>query len=724
MSKIVASAVLRGANTLVKQAEADWQKALKEKGDNQKIAFPETAFYFPFAYALMGHPVNTLKDIKVVMDHAQSLIREVPTEKVWLPYLGDVLDAGLGALLSEEIICALRYLNENEPQPDCIGFFSDTILRSLGIQLVDGRMPGFAAILGAAPDNKTAVDIIRSLQQRNILTFVGSSTDGKSIIDQLLEEKVEMGWDNYIVPYGRDTITGIYPLNWAIRGAMTFGGIKPGEGTKCLEYCKDRVFAFGMTLGEVDDIKYATGAGAIAMGFPVITDTKVPEIKPSGVTLYEALVNELDHKKIVQRCIEVRGVKVSVSEVPVPVLYGAAFEGERVRKEQVAVEYGSKFTESFEYLRQVDADKIEDGKIIVSGTDIGEGDKTKLPLMILTEVSGRKMQKDFEPIIERQIHKYVNYAMGIMHVGQRNMNWIRVSKEARDKGMKLEHFGKMMHAMIHQEFGAIVDKVQVTVSTDEAEVKKHLPTAIKAYNERDERLAGMTDESVDTIYSCTLCQSFAPNHVCVVTPERLGLCGAYSWLDCRASHQINPTGPNQPIEKKKVINEKLGQWEEVNEFVYKHSNQSIETFSAYSIMNSPMTSCGCFECIVAILPEANGVMVVDRDYSGQTPIGMTFTQLAGTVGGGNQVPGFIGVGRLYVVSKKFVSAEGGLPRLIWMPSHLKEALGEKIKKQAEAIGMPDLLDKIGDETIAKNSEGLMAHLKKVNHPALTMDPLM
>jgi len=285
MSKIVAAAAVRGAQKVVKEAEDFINKAVAEKGESQKVEFPETAFYLPMAYALMGVEVKTVGEMKPVLEEAKSLVGEEPGERVWLPYLGDALDAGVATLLAEELIVALRYLYGQEPQPDCNGFFTDTILRQLGIQLVDGRMPGFAAILGAAPDNKTAVEIVREFQKRSILSFVGSNVNGRSIIDQLKEENVEMGWDTYIVPYGRDTITGIYPLNWAIRGALTFGGHKKGEALKCLKYCQDRIFAFGLTLGEVDDLKYATGAGAINMGFPIIADTKIPD----GNTTYRHL---------------------------------------------------------------------------------------------------------------------------------------------------------------------------------------------------------------------------------------------------------------------------------------------------------------------------------------------------------------------------------------------------------------------------------------------------
>lgn len=725
MSKIVASAVMRGAAKLLGGVKEKYKQILNVKGPEFEVAFPETAYYLPMIFALTGTKVQKLKDIGTFLEYAEKLIHEPPLEKNWLPYLGDALDSGISTLMLEEILMVLRYIEGTELQKGYLGFLSDTQMRTLGIQLVDGRMPGFAAIIGAPKDSKAAVNIVRQLQEKNILTFLSGNSDGLTMKKHLEAEGVEMGWETYIVPLGEDTESTIYALNWAIRAALTFGGIQGGSGQRCLEYCRDRVFAFGLALGEVDDLKYATGAGAIAMGFPVIADTDIPEILPTGVCTYEELVKEKDHSKMVARAIEVRGVKITVSKPPIPVLYGAAFEGERVRAQDVAVEFGGKYTKAFEYVEGKELSEITDGKIEVIGREVGDvQDGEKLYYGMVAYVAGRNMQKDFEPVIERQIHRLINQAAGIMHIGQRNIVWLRISKQAKKNGFKIADLGRIIHAKFKAEFPSIVDKVEIHIYTEKEEAEKYLKRAEDLYNERDKRMGEMTDESVDTFYSCTLCQSFAPNHVCIITPERLGLCGAYNWLDGKAAHQITPTGPNQPVVKGGVIDAAIGEWKGINDFVYKNSNKTLQRFSAYSIIKYPMTSCGCFECILALLPGTGGVMVVDRTYPDMTPCGMTFSTLAGVVGGGQQTPGFLGVGLNYLISRKFISAEGGLKRLVWMPSHIKERFRQQLTKRAQELGVPDLLDKICDETVTNDIAKLIEFLTEKNHPALEMGELV
>ncbi len=732
MSKLIASAAIRGANVLVKKAEEMLEKAITEKGEQFAFEFPDTAFYLPMVYALTGFAVKTLSDMRVALGTAKEQLHPEPDEHLWKPYLGEALDSGMASLFAEEIIMALRYVNGLEPVTDpetgyvYNGFVTDTIQRNLGIQLVDGTMPGFAAIIGAAPDDDTAVKIIRELQEKNILTFLSGQVNGNSVTKQLLRKGVEIGWDTRIVPVGPDTEHTIYPLDWSVRASLIYGGKKPGDFKGHLKYTKDRVFAFAMVLGELDDIKWTTGAGAINMGYPAVCDTDVPVIHPSGVCLYEEVEKEFDHNKIVQKAIEVRGLKITVQKPPIPVAYGPAFEGERIRKEDMFIEFGGARTPSFEWVRMREMEELEDGKVIVVGNNWQERYENggKMPLAIVIDVAGRKMQKDFESVIERKIHHNINEAQGIWHMGQRDINWIRIHRNAKNEGFTLEHLGLLNATMTHHRFKSIVDKVQVTIYTEEEDVLRVQEEARRSYKERDQRLGGLVDESVDLFYSCLLCQSFAPSHVCVISPERLGLCGAYNWLDCKAAFEIDPTGGNQPIPKGDMLDSRYGRYSGIDEYLMKASGGAVETLNLYTIMENPMTSCGCFECIVAIIPEANGIMIVQRGHTGMTPVGMKFSTLAGTVGGGTQNPGFMGIGRIFITSKKFLAGDGGIKRIVWMTKNLKESLKEAFGKRAAEEGVPDLFDKIADEDVCEDSEKLLEFLAGVNHPALEMEPIL
>ena len=725
MSKIIAGSAIDGAVEWVAKAEAKVDEAIKLKGAEFAVSFPSTAYFLPIVYSFEGMKVEKLGDMRKVLARCKELLPRRPSEDVWLPYLGNTLDAGVAALFAVEIIEACKYVIGPDPINGIwLGAANDVIMRERGIEFVDGTAPGFAAIVGAAPDNKTAVRIARELQEKNIYVFMAGDTNGRQFAEQLAEEGVQLGWETRLVPFGKDVSGVAYILGFANRAALSFGGVKPGDFKANLMYNKNRIFAFVLALGEVTPAKYAMAAGAINYGFPCLADTGIPEILPTGVCTYEHVVANVPHDKMVERALEVRGCKIKVTKVPIPVPYGPAFEGERIRKAEVQVEFGGNITPAFEFVTSVDLDKINDGEIELIGPDI---DAVKpgsaLPLAIWVEVAGRKMQSDFEPILERQIHHLVNGAEGIWHMGQRDIIWTRVSKSGFAKGLRIKHYGEILHAKLLSDYPAIVDKVKVTIVTEKAEVEKRLAVARKIYDERNRRLESMTDESVETFYSCLLCQSFAPNHVCVITPERLGLCGAYNWLDGKAAHEIDETGPNQPIKKGDCLDPRRGIWKGVNDYVLTNSHKSVEGFCAYSIMDQPMTSCGCFEAICAYLPECNGVMVVNREFLGETPVGMTFSSLAGSVGGGQQTPGFMGVGKVFLTSKKFLFAEGGFKRLVWMPKELKELLKDDLVKRFKEQGVPDLFDKIADETAATDAAGVRAYLEKVGHPAISMEDM-
>ena len=734
MSKIICSAAIRGAQKIVDMAEASYEEALKKYGPEQEVSFPNTAYYLPIIYSMLGAKVEKLGDMKDIFQECRKLLPTAVSGDIWLPYLAPALDAGMATYFAEEMYEAIDYLNSpdyytktEDPTADNIwlGAADDVIFRKRGVEFVDGTAPGFAAIVGSPADPEVASKIALELQEKNLYIFMHTDSDGNYMPDLLVKNGVQVGWNTRLVPFGKRYTSVVFSIGFACRVAMAFGGVKPGDSRANLIYNKDRTYAFVMPFGQVSDEWYANAAGAINWGFPTISDYDIPEILPTGICTYEHVVSNVPHDEIVQKAIEVRGLKVNVSKIDIPMSFGPAFEGERIRKDDLFMECGGGRTTGVEVLISKDMDEIEDGLVTLEGPDISDIELGQnLPIGILVEVAGREMQSDFEPILERQFHHLMNYIQGIMHIGQRNIMWIRIGKAAVEKGFSFKHLGVVLHGKLHQEFGAILDKVQVKIYTEQEKVEEVMNIAKQVYEERDLRLGSMTDETEDVFYSCTLCQSFAPSHVCVITPERIGMCGAYNWLDGKASFQINPTGPNQPIDKGECTDPDNGYFTGINEFVSQASRGAVPEVSCYSLMNNPMTACGCFEAIAAMLPQCNGIMVVNRDYMGMTPSGMKFTTLAGMAGGGMQTPGFMGVSKHYMSSKKLFKAEGGVKRMVWMPKILKDEISEKLKALCEHEGMPELYDMIATEEQGTTEEEILAFLKEKGHPALEMETAM
>lgn len=713
-----------GQAQYLQRAEEMVAKVVAEKGKETPVKFPGTAYALPCIYAITGKKITNVGELEDALALAKEKIHRTN-------YLQDALDAGTASAMCAEIIEAVKYVYDEHPYAGrtvedlntadvrYLGHITDAEVRNFGVPLVTGDIPGVAVIIGEAKDAETLAGIVKDYQGKGLLTFMV----GK-VIDQAIEQKIKMGIDLRVIPLGYEIESVIHVVSVAIRASLIFGATPPGDFLAHRTYTKNRVQAFVNVFGPWDNKIIAAGAAAIELGFPAITETFINEVP----TL---LLHQPDNSKVVATSLEVRNIKIKVTEIDCPVAVSSAFEGERVRKDTMFAEFGGNKTECWELVTTGDLAEMEDHKITVVGPDIDDAmfegkDVVRLPMGVVVKVAGKAMQKDFETVLERRIHYFTNYIEGAMHVGQRNIAWIRLTKEAFEKGFRLKHIGEVLYAKMRSDFDKVVDKCEITIYTNAEDVKRLGEEMVKPiYAERDERMGSLTDESVDEFYTCLLCQSFAPSHVCVVTPERLGLCGAVSWLDAKATKELDPMGPNQPIVKGEANDERLGTWDSVNAEVARTTQGAVEQVTLYSILEDPMTSCGCFECICGIMPEANGVIIVNREFGDTSPVGMTFGELASMTGGGVQTPGFMGHGRFLIGSKKFMSAEGGLSRIVWMPKELKDDVAERLNKAVkEMTGIENFADMVCDETIASDSEAVLEFLESKGHPALAMDPIM
>ena len=702
--------VFAGNDAVYGLTEGAINQAIEQYGADKAVSFPNTAYSLPCYYAVTGTKISTLAELKEGLGVLKTLMtREKRTH--------DVFMSGVATALCAEFIEVLKYIDGATPYEEpCYGHLADAAIRELGVPLVTGDIPGVAVIIGKAASAEEAATLVKSYQSQGILvTLVGD------IIDQLAEVNYKTGANVRVIPLGKDITAVIHVVSVALRAALIFGNVTPGDAATLMEYTMKRVPAFVNAFAPLNDVIVACGAGAIALGFPVITN------QPDVARVPKSLICQTDVSKWNATSLEARDIKIKITNIDIPVAFASAFEGEIIRRKDMQVEFDGSRVDCAELVQTCEASEVEDHKITVVGPEVDEmAEGSKNNIAYVVKVAGKNMQAEFEQVIERKFNNNINSIEGVYNTGQRDMQRIRISHDAFNAGFRAKHLGEVLYAQVKNEFDAVVDKCEVVIYTDPAECTRvRHEVAIPIFEKRDERLDTLTDESVDVYYSCILCQAFSPSHVCVVTPERLGLCGAVSWLDAKATHQLDPNGPCQVITKERPIDENLGAYEDVDEAVQKLSQGALEHVTLYSIMQDPMTSCGCFECICGIEPFSNGVVIANREYAGMTPLGMTFPEMASMTGGGVQTPGFMGHGKHFISSKKFMKAEGGIERIVWMPKELKEFVADRLNATAkELYGIDNFTDMIGDETIAEDPETLVGFLTEKGHPALGLEPMM
>ena len=703
--------VFRGSDEMYFKAESELNLVISELGESAPMTMPDTAYFLACIYAYLGKKVTTLGELKEALAELRAMMgREYRTKSIF--------DSGIATACCAEVIEACKYARNPAPYEGTQyhGHFTDAEVRELGVPLVTRDIPGFVVMIGPAPSVEEAVETVKGYQSRGIFVFLIGG-----IIEQIHSAGVATGFPVRVVPVGEEIWSVGHVISLVTRATMIFGATEPGDAAAFHEYTFKRIFAFVNAYAPVPDITVACGAGAIKMGFPVITnDTEDMWAVP------KSLIINTNTKDWIETSLEARDIKIKITNIEIPVSFSSAFEGEIIRRKDMQVEMDGSRVDCLELVQTKEASEIEDHRIILEGPDFDAFEfGSKIPIAYIVDVAGKNMQTDFEGVMERKFHSWLNCVEGVMHTGQRDMIRIRVSKAAFDAGFRARHLGEVLYAKLKSDFDAVVDKCQVRIYTDPEKVKGLRAQGNHTFDLRDERLRTLTDESVDVFYTCILCQAFSPSHVCIVTPERLGLCGAVSWLDAKATNELDPQGPCQIVPKTRPIDERLGSYEDVDEAVNKYSHGALEHVTLYSIMEDPMTSCGCFECICGIEPLSNGVVIVNREHAGMTPLGMSFSEMASMTGGGVQTPGFMGHGKHFISSKKFMRAEGGPGRIVWLPKALKEQVAEHLNETAkELYGIDNFTDMIADETITEDMEELYAFLTEKGHPVLSMEPLM
>jgi len=397
----------------------------------------------------------------------------------------------------------------------------------------------------------------------------------------------------------------------------------------------------------------------------------------------------------------------------IPVDVGIVYEGERIRGRDMQFELGGPREEyKFELVQTMSLDTIEDGKIEVIGKDISELEAGKnTPFGMVIYVAGEEMEKDLEGVVERRLHEYVNFIEGFMHLNQRYDVQMRLSKKSFEKGFNsFKLFAEVLMRLYKSEM-SFIEKIQITFITEPELVEEWFGKAMEIYEERDARARGMSDDEVDVFYGCSLCQSFAPTHLCVITPQRYANCGAISWFDGRASAKVDPKGPVFEIPAGDLIDGVTGEYAGVNQVIKEKSLGEIERVQLYTAFGYPHTSCGCFEGCLFYIPEMDGYGVVHRNFKGETVNGLNFVTISDLTAGGRQVDGFHGLSIEYMRSPKFMQADGGWDRVVWIPVDIKERI--------KSFMPPEIVDKVATEEDVSDLDELKAFLQEQEHPIIS-----
>jgi acetyl-CoA synthase len=670
----------RGTQRLLASAGQLLDQALAQRSPRAEIVCLNTVYYLPIALATLAQPAQRLGDLRTIFEHASN-----------------TTDKGRAALLAAEIIEALRAADGHFLSP-----ISDVQIHSWGIQLADGRMPGIALLLGRATSPEAAWDLVEELLRHNILCLLGSGLQA-----QLRDGGHEPGGSNHVVSLGEHASSGVHGIGLAARCAMRLGGHKPGAATEILEYCQRCIPGFVLALGGLDERDYAIALGAEEFGFPLI-ETQ------GGVE---------NAGELAEQCIARRGLKPNTFNIQLPVSYGPAFEEEDIPEEETHIHFGGPGCDSFLLVEINPLDSVADGKIEVVGGELpNRPQHANAELGLVVRLAGATLKSDYETYLERQVPTYINYIQGVRCTFTRSALSVRISRAAAARGLDLQSIGKVIHARFHADFDA-VEKVQITLITDPARHAHWLEKSRAAHALREQRLAGITDDQVEEFYVCTNCRPIAPRNVSIISPERVSPCGKTTWLDARASYELNAGGARRPIKIGNPIDIEKGIWEGTNQYARTASQGRIEQVSLYSIMETPMAACADFECIVVLIPDVNGVMVLGReDTMMPTPAGLTVETFA-SLAAGEQIPGIVGMGRSHLLSRKFLAPEGGFKRVVWMSSTIKEALRDELVAVCAREGAPDLMDKIADERNATTVDELARWLRHQQHPALKMGTL-
>ncbi|MCL1802551.1 MAG: hypothetical protein FWG30_02745 [Eubacteriaceae bacterium] len=676
---------------LLSQAQEALGNAAEKHGFEARLPYT-----LQLMHALRGISVLDLSDLQKALYEKPEIM---PAEGA----LGSAFNEGLYALLWLESLQALEHMDDAEAFS--LNYMPDADIRDLAVPLARGDVPAIALIIGQTKDDKAFEGLVRKYQESGAVVFLAGSAAG-----QAKNCSIKGGKEYRVFSFASCS----QAFAAILRFAEIFSESSGGSISSLFSFSKSSLPVFLNILGEVSGIAAACAASCMALGFPAIAEAGLGSAYVP--TAYESS-NGIG--KMADISFRLRGIEAVERESFAANAYSPSFQNEAVMPGELHAQLGWPENSGF-LLFFSRSDWPGNSQVETKGYGLIDGSS----LSILVECHGPNIEHEFELFAEKQLSIWINRIEGVSLSMNFGSATLRISKAAYDKGFTDESLGQSIYSQVIKEYGDIVSKCRVTIITEQS-LSENIEANVAAplTKIRSERLSELTDENVKLFYACTACRKYQSSHFCAITPEKPGICGAVDYYSAYSEHALSKG--NSPsimaIAKGEASDALLGRYAEVDATLEK----GYKNVAIYSLMQDPMPSIGAFECISAVEPSTSGVLAVPKDYSGATPMGLRFSELAFMASAAKQAPGAMGHSKSYIASKKYLQPEGGIIRVVWMPKSLKDEYRDEINLRAkELTGIEDFAEMICDESIGVTLEELKRHLQDTKHPVSTMPILV
>jgi hypothetical protein len=541
------------------------------------------------------------------------------------------------------------------------------------LELYECNQPGSEEFI---LDDKSQLDHVFSSKRCNGWISIIGDTDHEK-----LEAAINAQWQFRFIP-GRTRRTNVYALlNRLTRYAYTYGRIPFGDGHRLSHFVEDHTPGLIICSGAMDDLELTLSLAAMKMGVPAIVPTDYPF--PLGTH-----ARTDDPAAMQEAVVAFPNIRRLLDMPEIPKLPSYCDPANREEKFVAATRWGDT-PESF-YLLQKGA--VDETGWTIDGTP-GKSRAMGILIVVDAEPMDAFDCKFFERGT-RGAYQALNQLKGVRAILAPGALMLEIAA-----GVELDpdRVGETLVAELRRE-RPILDKIRVEIIFNRKRLEKMAPDIRARIEARDREIAQTTEETAANFSACVGCSPFAPDHVCILTPERPPQCGQsyerfktgalYSYDEMsNIHHSWLHRGINsfQVVEKGECLDPVRGEWSGVNEAVTRLSKGRTTRIQLHCIDDFPTTGCGCFGFIAFKLnAPGTGIGLMDAGYEGQCPDGRSWLDLKYALGG-KQCPGMAGFGAGYLRSPKFIQAHGGWDAVVWVSPKIAAIMGEDLP-QGMVIG--------------------------------------